>query len=86
MSNINEDATYGLPSSQPQPEPERTPLAKPPKKEPQRSINWTRPMMDRFRRAYLKATADRVETFVFEDNEFLVAYARYLIQYLETQL
>lgn len=43
-------------------------------------------MLDRFRRAYLKATADRVETFVFEDNEFLVAYARYLIQYLETQL
>ena len=54
--------------------------------EPQKSINWTRPMLDRFRRAYLKATADHAETFMFEDSEFLVAYARYLIQYLETQL
>ena len=71
MSNINEDATYGLPSSQPQPEPERTPLAKPPKKEPQRSINWTRPMLDRFRRAYLKATAGRVKQSTQHKGEFL---------------
>jgi len=46
-------------------------------------INWTRPMLERFRKALAKAKG---EAFIFEGNEFDPGYARYLIQYLETQL
>ena len=46
-------------------------------------INWTPKKLKRFKRAYHKATT---ETFVFEGHEFLKDYAKYLIQYLETEL
>jgi hypothetical protein len=46
-------------------------------------ITWTRPMLERFKTAYDAATGD---TFVFDGNEFVVAYARYLIEYLEAKL
>lgn len=46
-------------------------------------INWTPDTLARFKRAYAKALKDDVPTFTFEGNEFVVGYAKYLIEYLE---
>jgi hypothetical protein len=48
-----------------------------------KSINWDRPMLERFKKAHADAVAKKVTKFTFDGNEFLVAYAKYLIQYLE---
>lgn len=49
-------------------------------------ITWDRAKLERFRLAYNKArrlpTIDDV--FKFEGHEFVVSYARYLIQYLDS--
>ena len=50
------------------------------------SINWTRPMLERFKRAYadaINANPDRNSVFTFEGHEFVQGYAKYLIEYLE---
>jgi hypothetical protein len=49
------------------------------------TIGWTKPMASRFKVAYLNAalTLGPQDVFVFEDNEFLVSYAMYLVDYLE---
>jgi hypothetical protein len=47
-------------------------------------INWTPEKLVKFRKAY-KLHSDPNATFVFEDKEFVVAYAKYLIEYLEGQ-
>lgn len=44
------------------------------------SIVFTPEKLRRFKKAYAECTT---ESFVFEGHEFLKAYARYLIQYLE---
>lgn len=51
-------------------------------------INWTRPMLERFKKAYSAALekGGKDSTFVFDGHEFLVSYAKYLIEYLETKL
>jgi hypothetical protein len=41
------------------------------------------PRLGRLKRAYEKAKLEKQETFVFEDHEYLVDYAKYLIEYLE---
>lgn len=46
------------------------------------TINWTRPKLEQFRAEYSKHP-DRDATFMFEGHEFLVGYAKYLIEYLE---
>lgn len=51
----------------------------------QKTIVWTKPMLERLRKAYQKAVADKADTFVFDGNEFVVDYAKYLIQYLDSQ-
>lgn len=51
----------------------------------QKMISWTKPMLERFRKAYQKAVADNADTFMFDGNEFVVGYAKYLIQYLDNQ-
>lgn len=53
---------------------------------PDAYITWDRPKLLRFKAAYEKAKAAGAEQFVFEEHEFLVAYAKYLIQYLEDVL
>lgn len=53
--------------------------------EEQKVIEWTRPMLARFRKAYSVAVEAGADTFTFDGNVFVVGYARYLIQYLETQ-
>ena len=40
-------------------------------------------MLVRFKKAYQACQGDR---FTFDGNEFLKAYAKYLIEYLETRL
>ncbi len=49
-------------------------------------ITWTKPMLARFRRRYAEAAAKQEDTFVFEGNQFVTNYAKYLIEYLGSQL
>lgn len=60
-----------------------TPANKPGRSE----INWTPEMLRKFKIAYKQALAKvgRNGTFMFDGNEFVVAYAGYLIQYLDSQ-
>jgi hypothetical protein len=50
-------------------------------------INWDRSMLERFKKAYAdtKGFHDGY-IFVFDDHEFVKGYARYLIEYLESEL
>ena len=49
------------------------------------SIRWDRPMLERFKTAlnehYLARRGE--ETFRFEGNDFVPAYARYMVEFLE---
>lgn len=53
-------------------------------------IQWTPAKLKRFKQAYDEAyesAQDNVnDVFTFEDNIFVLSYAKYLIQYLETAL
>lgn len=53
-------------------------------------ISWDRPMLERFRVTYKKAYEDARdpvnEIFYFEDNMFVLSYAKYLIEYLDSEL
>ncbi len=48
-------------------------------------IGWTRPMYDRFRKAYAVAVKAGHESFVFDGNEFVTSYAKYLLEWLTTE-
>ena len=50
-------------------------------------INWTPEMARRFKRTYEEAKRVKggKETFMFDGNEFVLDYAKYLIEYLEMQ-
>jgi hypothetical protein len=48
----------------------------------QKVITWTPAMLARFKKAYDKAVAEKADTFMFDGNEFVVGYAKYLIEYL----
>jgi hypothetical protein len=53
------------------------------------TINWDRSMLDRFSskvERLLREGCDRNETFVFDGNTFVIAYAIYLIEYLEERI
>jgi len=52
----------------------------------QPTITWTLPKLKRFRRACRKADRSNAGVFTFDGHEFVVGYARYLIEYLETRL
>lgn len=43
-------------------------------------------MLERFKKAYEQAVAAKADTFLFDGNEFVVGYAKYLIVFLETKL
>jgi hypothetical protein len=49
-----------------------------------RVITWTAAKLKRFKVAYQAAGLAGSDTFVFDDNEFVVGYAKYLIEYLES--
>lgn len=43
-------------------------------------------MLECFKLAYKQAINTKTDPFMFDGNEFVVAYAKYLIEYLDTQL
>jgi hypothetical protein len=49
------------------------------------TVSWDRPKLDRFKKAlnahYLARKGE--ETFRFEGNDFVPAYARYMVEFLE---
>ena len=51
-------------------------------------ITWTPTKLVRFKEAYKKAHEESRDTvndvFTFEDNVFVLSYAKYLIEYLDT--
>jgi hypothetical protein len=49
-------------------------------------INFTKEKLHKFKVAWNWAICTGNEQFEFEGNDYLVAYATYLIQYLETRL
>lgn len=49
-------------------------------------IEWTKEKRDRLEKVYKSEIANgsgRYDTFKFEDHEFVVGYAQYLLQYLD---
>lgn len=51
-----------------------------------KTINWTPEMLARMKQAYEKEKAagrGGKETFTFDGNEFVMDYAKYLIEFLE---
>jgi hypothetical protein len=50
------------------------------------TVTFDRAKLERLKTAYQNALKDKAETFWFEGKEYLVSYARYLIEYLETSL
>lgn len=54
-----------------------------------KKIMWTRPMLERFKvacNAALATKKGKKAIFIFDEREFLVSYALYLIEYLESVL
>ncbi len=49
-------------------------------------IKWTRPMLERFKKEYQLQHDLNHKQFTFDGNQFLVGYAKYLIEYLEEVL
>lgn len=50
------------------------------------TVSFDRAKKRRLRAAFNKAEADGREEFTFEGNPYLVAYARYLLEWLDTIL
>lgn len=49
-------------------------------------IKWDRPLLVRFQAAHKKAAEASQDPFTFEGNQYVLAYAFYLIEYLEFKL
>lgn len=48
------------------------------------TIHWDKLKLERFRLAYATAHKANADHFTFEGSPFLVAYARYLLEYLDS--
>lgn len=46
-------------------------------------VSWDKPSLKAFKREYEKAVRRGWKTFTFHGNEYVVGYAKYLIEYLE---
>ncbi len=46
-------------------------------------IEWTQPKFRRFKAEYARQSKAGADTFSFDGNEFVTAYAKYLIEYLK---
>lgn len=57
---------------------------------PDTTIGWTRPLLEQFKQRYEQAVKNGELQFEFEVNgvkhDFITAYAKYLIEYLEMNL
>lgn len=49
-------------------------------------VEFDAPKLKRFKKAYRAAVDAGADTFTFEDNEYHVGYAKYMIEYLEAAL
>ena len=49
-------------------------------------VTFDRPKLEALKLAYREALKAEKESFWFENREYLVAYAKYLIEYLETSV
>ena len=49
-------------------------------------VTWDRPKLERLKRAYKQAQEQGHTQFTFDAAPVLVAYAKYLIEYLEERL
>jgi len=49
-------------------------------------IDFNKAKLERFKKIYAKYAQDKDATFIFEGHEFLVNYAKYMIEYLESRL
>ncbi len=49
-------------------------------------VNFNREKLVELKKMYETSVKNNVEVFIFEGNELLTDYAKYLIQYLETKL
>jgi hypothetical protein len=47
-----------------------------------KSVSWTRPKLIRFAKAYEAAKANGCDSFVFDGDDYLVSYAKYMLQFL----
>lgn len=48
-------------------------------------VEWTPEMLKRFQVSYTKAVEEKAKTFIFDGNEYVVDYAKYLIEYLTSE-
>ena len=48
-------------------------------------ITWTAEKLKRFKSRYLEAVQYKLEQFEFDGDEYVVGYAKYLIEYLESK-
>jgi len=48
------------------------------------TISFDKQKLSDLKKQYDKAVADKKESFIFEGKELLTAYAKYLIEYLNT--
>jgi hypothetical protein len=48
-----------------------------------KQVSWTLPKLKKFKAAWKAADDAEQESFTFDENEYLVTYARYLIEYLD---
>lgn len=49
-------------------------------------MTFDRPTLARFKERYARAVDDNDDMFVFDDKQFHTPYAKYLIEYVESQL
>ena len=49
----------------------------------QTMVTWTKEKAEEFKVAWKAHEIEEAESFVFEGNEYLVTYGRYLIEYLD---
>ena len=47
---------------------------------------WTRPLLEQLKKDLAAAVKTKAEVFTFEGHALLPAYARYLVEYLESVL
>ena len=47
------------------------------------TVSWTSAKLEKFKAAWKAADDAEKESFTFDENEYLVTYGRYLIEYLD---
>ncbi|HYE68811.1 MAG TPA: hypothetical protein VEA58_09385 [Anaerovoracaceae bacterium] len=48
-------------------------------------VTFDKPKLERLKKVYQKAVEDKKESFIFEGNEYVVNFTKYVIEYLESQ-